>query len=87
MTEQIGKYLDALLMPGGPKTSRWRIVSRTQRTVLGVVQWFPRWRQYCFDPSGMTTFNAECLDDIARFLRRVMHEHRNAGAVEKRDGE
>jgi hypothetical protein len=48
---------------------------------LGAVQWFPRWRQYCFDPREATTFNAGCLRDLATFLGRVNREQRESCAA------
>ena len=80
MKLSIGKYLEAHEAPVEPRmtTKRWSIRSRTQGSVLGYVAWFPRWRQYTFDPRAETTFNAVCLTDIARFLDRVNREHHEA---------
>lgn len=50
----------------GRKTAIWRVVSRRRGDVLGIVQWFGRWRQYSFFPEPNTVFNQGCLKDIAQ---------------------
>ncbi len=76
--EPIGKYLSVErsdYQPRGGRTTRWRIVGQ-HGDMLGTVSWFGRWRQYTFDPAPHTTFNRECLLDIAKYLERVNKEHR-----------
>jgi len=74
--QPIGKYLKVERLPQKPKrkTAQWDVVTN-QNTILGTVQWFSRWRQYCFDPRDACTFNADCLDDISKFLRQVNFAH------------
>lgn len=78
-TQQIGKYLSARSLPrrAGQTTNRWEILS-THGDRLGTVGWFPRWRQYTFDPELGTTFNDTCLVDIAKFLGMVNKARREA---------
>lgn len=38
--------------------------------LLGLVKWYPSWRQYCFYNKGEIVLSAGCLDDIADFIRR-----------------
>ena len=76
---RIGKYLTVHggeLLPGR-KTRAWE-VQGNGGDVLGTVQWYGAWRQYTFDPTPGTTFNRDCLIDLANFLRRVNDEHRAA---------
>jgi len=85
-TERVGKYLLVCKMAVGTgKTFQWSIMSNNG-VILGHVKWFASWRQYCFNPCSMTTFNAGCLRDITLFLDRVNNEHReqrNGKAKEK----
>ncbi len=37
-------------------------------TLLGLIKWYPQWRQYCFFPGINTLHNAGCLNDIADFM-------------------
>lgn len=55
---------------GRRKTRKWVILSISQRSTLGVIGFFPRWHQYVFFPSPGTSFNAECLVALCRFLSR-----------------
>jgi hypothetical protein len=79
LPERIGEYLSVRKHPADPKmrTYRWTVLTN-RADALGHVCWFPRWRQYCFDPLEMTTFNAGCLRDLAAFLERVNREHRES---------
>lgn len=31
---------------------------------LGNIQWFPRWRQYCFFPYSDTVWNKTCMKEV-----------------------
>jgi hypothetical protein len=76
---RIGKYLSVDRMERAPnrKTDRWCIFANSG-VVLGDVEWFGRWRQYCFNPAPSTTFNSGCLQDLAKFLAEANHRHRAA---------
>lgn len=74
---RIGKYLSVEIQPrpANRKTDTWQVFA-TAGSELGCVKWFGRWRQYTFDPSGRTTFNSGCLQDLAAFLEQVNERHR-----------
>ena len=74
---RIGQYLQVQDLPRRPgrTTDRWQVLGNGG-DVLGVVQWFGRWRQYTFDPAPGTTFNATCLRDIAAWLDKINRERR-----------
>jgi hypothetical protein len=82
--ERIGKYLT--VHGGEPlagrRTLRWE-VQGNDSALLGTVRWYGAWRQYTFDPTPGTTFNRDCLIDLANFLRRVNDEHKIAQRAEK----
>lgn len=71
MNENIGKYLNAEMLPDVPgrKTHRWDILTKDGDR-LGMIEWYPPWRQYTFNPFRLTTYSAGCLNDLARFLDR-----------------
>ena len=78
MTENIGKYLDAEMLPDVPgrKTHRWEILTKNGDR-LGTVEWYPHWRQYTFNPFYRSTYSAGCLQDLGKFLGRCklpMHQ-------------
>jgi hypothetical protein len=35
---------------------------------LGIVKWYPGWRQYCYFPSVQAVYSSGCLIDIANFI-------------------
>lgn len=55
-----------------PKTSVWRVRAKDGDFILGTVEWFGRWRQYCFFPvtEVETVFERQCLRDIADFCEQ-----------------
>lgn len=46
----------------------WFCFANRDGAMLGHVEWFRRWGQYCFFPRGDTVHNVECLGHIADFL-------------------
>jgi len=81
---RIGQYLSVnrLERPNGRKTDRWEVLTNAGE-LLGGIQWFGRWRQYTFDPAPGTTFNRDCLLDIATFLHDTNNRHRALRAKER----
>ena len=35
---------------------------------IGLIEYYSRWKQYCFFPLDRTVFSYECLQDIAAFI-------------------
>ena len=70
------KYLKFVLVKFKPKTKVYAVVSINHGDELGRIEWFSRWRQYCFMPLGMTVWNNNCLDDIQKFLNVLMESRR-----------
>ena len=58
------------------KTLVWKVVTKEDHFVLGVIKWFGRWRGYAFFPTSDTVFEKQCLRDIAAFLEIQNKEHR-----------
>lgn len=51
-----------------PKTWIYLVRTNDLRCILlGVVKWYPRWRQYGFYPEQGTVFEKTCLEDIKEF--------------------
>lgn len=77
----LGNYMTVTeVFAAGRKTRRWRISNR-RGPLLGIVEWYSRWRQYVFTPwidDGPTVFNADCLSAIHNFVRRANENHRAA---------
>jgi hypothetical protein len=76
MSEPKSKWIKFELVGQKPKTSVWNVKSTEDGFILGVVQWFARWRGYAFMPYGETVFEKVCLRDIADFVERKNAEHK-----------
>lgn len=62
--KSMSKYLEFSLIERKPKTKVIGVWSKKSANRLGVIKWFPGWRQYAFFPENETVFNVECLNDI-----------------------
>ena len=78
------KYLHFDELPNdGRKTRVFHVFSVRQGTLLGLIFWLGRWRQYVFEPDPGTVFNNECLTSLADRLGylNTMHRPSTAGAT------
>lgn len=62
------------------RTSIWECINNSSDDVLGVIEWYIPWRQYCFTPESHTIFAGDCLGQIATFMVDLRkHELLDAG--------
>lgn len=54
-----------------PKTKVWLCRNNRSSDELGVVKWYPGWRQYCYFPSCKAVYSKGCLDDISEFMGQL----------------
>jgi hypothetical protein len=83
MEGRIGDYMVARRRPPlpGRKTSRWNIENTKSGTLLGTVEWYGPWRQFCFLPNPIgLVFSAGCLNDLRQFVAKATADHRAAPA-------
>lgn len=66
------EYLQFDQQVKGGKTSVWACRNKRQGEVLGHVQWYGAWRQYCYFPSVQAVYSEGCLNDIADFIKQLM---------------
>jgi hypothetical protein len=83
------------IRPENRKTDVWQIYSKNveienesnrftrQKTPIGFVKWFGRWRRYCFFPMVCTVYEQKCLGDIAEFIEARTKEHKTVGKCQK----
>jgi hypothetical protein len=64
-----------------PVGNEYLVIAKEDEILLGIIEWFPKWRRYVFAPSSYTVFEQTCLRDIARFL----DELREARNIKGRD--
>lgn len=73
-------YLEFKEVASGSKLVRaWHVVSLTQKTVLGLVRWFPHWRQYTLSTGDEVVWSPGCLREVADFMERETAEHNRGG--------
>jgi hypothetical protein len=71
------KYLTFVELTPNPKTKVIGVVTKGHgQTCLGVIKWYPNWRQYAFFPNSETVFERICLGDITKFLEELMEERK-----------
>ncbi len=66
------------------KTDVWGIYSKSQGTLLGTIEWYGAWRQYCFFPNSLTVWNTGCLNDVCSFIKVKMQERNSNRPGESR---
>lgn len=62
------------------KTDVWDVLSARSGERLGFIRWYGPWRQYTFWPAPDTTWNPDCLREIALHCRGLTDAHRGAKA-------
>ena len=75
MIENETKYLKFIMVATTGKTEVWRVISKSQGSILATIKWYGAWRQYCFFPEN-ALFNSTCLGDIKKFLDGLNAEYR-----------
>jgi len=68
------KYITFKFVKQKPKTQVWHIISNSSQFCLGVIEWYPQWRQYCFFPTAETVFNFSCLVTISDFIGKLTQQ-------------
>lgn len=67
---------EPLPVEAGRKTGRWQVLSISSGGLLGIVTWYPSWRQYVLEPSCSTVWSNGCLRDVTAFLDAQNQVHR-----------
>lgn len=74
------KYLEFNKIGWTGKTHVVNIHSK-RNVFLGTIRWHGPWRQYCFLPTAETVFNIGCMEDINKYIKELMAERRQDGAI------
>lgn len=65
------KFINFILIEQKPKTGVWACVNNSSGDTIGIVKWYPSWRQYCYFPGGSTVYSKGCLEDIIDFMESL----------------
>lgn len=71
------KYINFKLTEKKPKTNVYQCLNNKSGIELGIIKWYPSWRQYCYLPSCPAVYSKGCMDDIGEFIDKIMKEHKN----------
>jgi hypothetical protein len=62
--------------PSGYTTKRWHVIAKRGLVTLGTISWYSGWRRYCFYPHDGSSYEQDCLRDIADFCEQQTIAHR-----------
>ena len=71
MIEVESHYIEFQLCGQTAKTEKWQVLNKKHQTILGRIEWYWAWTQYCFFPSPNCIFNITCLEDISKALKQL----------------
>jgi len=73
----MSEYLEFCIIEQKPKTMIVGLWSKKSSDRLGLIKWYPGWRQYAFFPENGTLFNTGCLSEIQDRIKRMMEGRRD----------
>ena len=50
---------------------QWACLNNQSKAILGMIEYYPRWKQYVIDFREICIFNNQCLNDISDFLTQL----------------
>jgi hypothetical protein len=78
--ETYKKHYISFVLIGKSKTGKteiYKVISNMHGTGLGIIKWYPQWRQYCFFTEFRTIWSVGCLLDITAFLQKLNTKRMN----------
>lgn len=69
-------YIEFELLGHKTKTTIWSCKNKKSGDVIGLVEWYCNWRQYCFMPKGDTVFSRGCMLDVIEFINKLEDERK-----------
>lgn len=70
------KYIRFIELISQTEKSIWSCRNNRSNEELGIVEWYPLWKRYCYFPKRQAVYSAGCLDDISDFIKREMEERK-----------
>lgn len=59
-----------------PKTKVYQVISTEGDIPLGIIKWYPSWRQYCFFPYSTSLYSWDCLQEITDKIKELKEERK-----------
>ena len=76
-------YISMSLSGTKPKTQIYDVFAKGNESLLGIIQWYAPWRQYCFFPSEECVFSKGCLNDINHFIEQLMQTRKQQVSLQE----
>lgn len=65
------QYLLFKEAPFKGKTKKFSCLTKNGGVELGIIKWYPGWRQYCYFPIVQAVYSKGCLSDIKDFINQL----------------
>lgn len=62
----MAKFIEFQEFMGDPP--EYVVISKEQKSALGSIFWFKKWRKYVYQPNENTIYEEICFRDLAAFL-------------------
>ncbi len=72
--EKTYKYIKIVEVSRKKKTSIYCVYNIKSGDLIGRIEWYIPWRQYCVIPLADTIYSAGCLKDISDFISIAKEE-------------
>lgn len=59
------------------RTKKFVLQNNRTSDTLGYIEWYGRWRQFCFMPTEGTVWSDGCLADVRTLIGELAAERRN----------
>ena len=69
------KYIKIVETRSTEKTKFFEVINKAEDYLIGEIEWYGAWRQYCFFPYEDMVFNSTCLDLINDTLKEINIKH------------
>lgn len=73
------QYIEFKLVGRKSKTNVWAVMNITHQYPLGVIKWYPSWRQYCFftEEDDDLILSTGCMEQLTEFTRRMNKQQKD----------
>jgi len=58
------------------KTKLIAVRNENSDDIIGYIEWYGPWRQYCFFPEYETIWNMTCLNDVNQLIQKLMQDRK-----------
>lgn len=73
---RLDKYIDIVEIPNhGRKTKKWKIITKADQEVAGIIKWYGGWRKYAFYCLASNFYDWDLMRLIADFCETKTKEH------------